>query len=128
MGTYGGTKLRVLPATKIIGAGVRNPVGEDLGKVEELMIDLEGGRITYAILSFGGFLGLGDKLFAIPWQALTLAADEGVYVLNVDRAVLEQAPGFDRKHWPDMSEPTFQTTVYGHYGYSYTPTSSYSPR
>ena len=65
MATHVGRQL--LPASTIEGTGVQNAAGEDLGEINELMIDLEKGRIAYAVLSFGGFLGLGDKLFAIPW-------------------------------------------------------------
>src|SRR4051812_41628357 len=63
---------RVLSAATMIGDRVRNPAGEDLGKVEEIMIDVPSGRVAYAVVSFGGFLGIGDKLFAVPWRALTL--------------------------------------------------------
>ncbi len=108
---------RVLSATTMIGDKVRNSSGEDLGTIEELMIDVESGRIAYAVLSFGGFLGLGDKLFAIPWQALRLVTDEHRFVLDVDKSVLEHAPGFDKRNWPDMSDPMFHHAIHQHYGY-----------
>jgi hypothetical protein len=87
-----------------------------LGAIEELMIDVDTGQIAYAVLSFGGFLGFGDKLFAIPWKALKLDAANEVFKLNVDRKVLESAPGFDKDNWPDMADPDFGTRVYSHYG------------
>jgi sporulation protein YlmC with PRC-barrel domain len=119
MGTKGIERQpRVLSANTIIGDNVRNSAGEDLGRIEELMIDIEGGRIAYAVLSFGGFLGLGDKLFAIPWQALRLVTDEHRFVLDVDKSVLEHAPGFDKRNWPDMSDPMFHHAIHRHYGYT----------
>jgi sporulation protein YlmC with PRC-barrel domain len=117
---------RVLSATTIIGDRVRNSAGEDLGTIEELVIDIENGRVAYAVLSFGGFPGLGDKLFAIPWQALRMVTDEHRFVLAVDLSVLEHAPGFDKRNWPDMSDPMFHHTIHRHYGYTYSP--SPSPR
>ena len=70
-------KPRILSAGTIAKDKVRNPAGEDLGRIEELMLDLQEGRIAYAVLSFGGVLGLGDKPFAIPWPALSLRPDAG---------------------------------------------------
>jgi hypothetical protein len=81
------------------------------------MIDVNSGRIAYAVLSFGGFLKLGNKLFAIPWQALQLDAPNKEFVLSVDKSVLERAPGFDKDNWPNMADPSFGTNVYRHYGY-----------
>jgi sporulation protein YlmC with PRC-barrel domain len=93
--------LQVLPATTMIGSNVVNPAGEQLGNLKELVIDLEDGRIAYAVLSFGGFMGLGDKLFAIPWEALMLNAKDRTFVLDVDKEVLKEAPGFDKDRWPE---------------------------
>jgi len=90
---------------------------EDLGTIEDLMIDIDSGRIAYAVLSFGGFLGLGDKLFAIPWSALKVEAAEKRFVLNISKDLLEQAPGFDKTNWPDMSDPAWGAQIYTYYGY-----------
>ena len=76
---------QLLPASTIEGTAVQNAAGEDLGEINELMIDLEKGRIAYAVLSFGGFLGLGDKLFALPWEALNISPEGDVFILNVRR-------------------------------------------
>ncbi len=89
---------QVLSATSIIGNKVMNASGEQLGNIKELMIDLEDGQIAYAVLSFGGFLGLGDKLFAIPWEALTINPEDHTITLDVDKEVLKDAPGFDKDH------------------------------
>ena len=108
---------RVLSASTLKGDKVVNHQGEDLGKLEELMIDLERGRIAYAVLSFGGFLGMGDKLFAVPWQAFGVDTVEKRLVLNASKELLEKAPGFDKSNWPNMADPTWGSTVYGYYGY-----------
>ncbi len=104
-----------LSAGTMKGDKVINEAGEDLGKIEELMIDLQDGRIAYAVLSFGGFLGLGDKLFAIPWQALSLRVHEHAFVLNISKDVLKDAEGFDKDRWPLTREELSRTYTY--YGY-----------
>ncbi|HWQ48794.1 MAG TPA: PRC-barrel domain-containing protein [Methanosarcina sp.] len=105
-----------LSASTIKGDKVVNAAGEDLGKIEELMIDLRDGRLAFAVLSFGGFLGLGDKLFAIPWQALRLKLHDHAFVLDVPKDLLEKAEGFDKDNWPITSRE-WLSTVYGYYGY-----------
>src|SRR5512144_1363209 len=94
----------VMAADTLTGDKVVNRQKEDLGKIEHLMIDVEKGRVAYAVLSFGGFLGMGDKLFAIPWSALTIDTDERTFILDIDKKLLEHAPGFDKAHWPDMAD------------------------
>jgi len=107
---------RVLSASTLAGDRVRNNAGEDLGKIEELMIDIPTGRIAYAVLSFGGFLGMGNKLFAVPWNAFTVDEREHELILNADKQMLESAPGFDKDNWPDMADPSWGSQVYSHYG------------
>jgi sporulation protein YlmC with PRC-barrel domain len=111
---------RVLSTTTIVGDKVINTAGEQLGTIKELMIDLDGGLIAYAVLSFGGILGMGDKLFAIPWEAFTINTDNHTFILNVDKEVLENAPGFDKDNWPDNAkyEAGWLLGVYEYYGYS----------
>jgi ferritin-like metal-binding protein YciE len=109
-------RRRVLSAGTLAGDRVRNASGEDLGRIEEIMIDVASGRVAYAVLSFGGFLGLGDKLFAIPWSALQIDEAEHEFILDVDRQILENAPGFDKHNWPDMADLTFETSIHQHYG------------
>ncbi len=107
---------RVMSASSLTGDRVVNPAGEDIGKINEIMIDTPTGRIAYAVLSFGGFLGMGDKLFAIPWSRLTLDEDRKVFVLDVDREMLERAPGFDKGNWPDMTDRSWGAEIYSYYG------------
>jgi len=111
---------RVLPVKKIVGTKVLSTAGEELGTLKELVIDLDDGRIAYAVLSFGGFLGLGDKLFAIPWEALIMDVEENRFILDLDKEVLKHAPGFDKDNWPDNAqyEAGWLLNIYEYYGYS----------
>lgn len=105
-----------LSADSIKGDKVVNPAGEDLGKIEDLMIDLEDGRVAYAVLSFGGFLGIGNKLFAIPWQSLSFRLHEHAFTLDIPRDILKKAEGFDKDHWPDTNRE-WLANMYRFYGY-----------
>lgn len=107
----------VLSAGSMKGDKVQNAKGEDLGDVEEIMIDVSSGRIAYAVLSFGGFLGMGDKLFAIPWEALRLDKENKRFILDVDKETLEAAPGFDKDNWPQFADRNWGAGIYEHYGY-----------
>ena len=107
---------RVVSASTLKSDDVVNANDEKLGKIEDLMIDLGSGRIAYAVLSFGGFLGMGDKLFAIPWNALSVDTDEKRFVLNVKKETLEKAPGFDKDHWPNMADQKWGASIYEYYG------------
>ena len=106
---------RVLSASTLAGDHVRNRAGEGLGAIEEIMLDVSSGHIAYAVLSFGGFLGIGAKLFAVPWSALEINEGEHQFILNVDRKTLENAPGFDKDNWPDMADPAFGESIHQHY-------------
>jgi sporulation protein YlmC with PRC-barrel domain len=96
-------------ASKLIGAQVKNSAGENLGKIEDIVMDPMGGRVRYAVLSFGGFLGVGDKWFAVPWHSMTIEfdgekKDKFHFVFNVDKERLKNAPGFDKNNWPDFGD------------------------
>lgn len=106
---------RVLAAGTLEGDKVRNPEGEELGKVNEIMIDIPSGRISYAVLSFGGLLGMGNKLFAVPWNALSVDEDDKCFILDVDKRTLQSAPGFDKDNWPDMADTTWATEIFSYY-------------
>jgi len=94
-------KGQLFKASKLIGYSVKNNQGEELGEIEELVINRQDGRIAYAVLSFGGFLGMGDKLFAIPWESLTLMPEEQSFSLDVNKEKLAETPGLDDTNWPD---------------------------
>jgi sporulation protein YlmC with PRC-barrel domain len=105
-----------LSAGTITGDKARNSAGENLGQVEELVIDLEGGRVIYAVLASGGFLGMGDKYFAIPWDLLTVDTDSHEVVVDVSKETLQNAPGFDKDNWPDIHDREWLGDVYRYYG------------
>ncbi len=120
---------RVMRSSTIVGSAVRNLNGDDLGKIQELMIDVASGRIAYAVLAYGGFLGMGDKLFAIPWEALMKRSDERQFVLDLDEETLKTAPGFDSDHYPTTADTNWLSDVYTHYGYTpYWPGTGEPPR
>ncbi len=107
---------RIMASSTLEGDDVVNARGETLGELEEIMLDVTTGRIAYAVLSTGGFLGLGDKLFAIPWGALTMDPENKCFILDVDKERLQQAPGFDKDHWPSMADQSWATEIHSYYG------------
>lgn len=106
----------VMAASTLEGNDVVNRLDQDLGNIKEVMIDVPSGKVAYAVLSSGGFLGLGDKLFAIPWGALTLDVSRKCFILDVDADRLKNAPGFDKDHWPSMADATWAREVHAYYG------------
>jgi len=109
------TTPRILSASSIANDSVCNPQGEKLGDIKDVMIDVRSGRIAYAVLSFGGFLGIGDKLFAIPWSMLTVDASRKELILNVTKEQLEKAEGFDKDNWPDFADTSFHDRTHGYW-------------
>jgi len=107
---------RNLTAKTLIGDDVKNSEGEKLGDVEDLMIDLQGGTVAYVVVSHGGVLGVGDKLFAIPWGAFILDASDHSLILDVDKDRLKNAEGFDKGNWPNTADPAWQKEVGEYYG------------
>jgi sporulation protein YlmC with PRC-barrel domain len=105
----------IMDAETLRGDTVVNASGEDLGKIEAMMLDVASGRIAYAVLSFGGFLGTGSKYFAIPWSAFTLDAGAKRFILGLSKDRLENAPGFDKDHWPSMADSTWATQLHAYY-------------
>ncbi len=105
---------RYIRASKMIGMNVKNAEGENLGEIKDLIVDVANARVYYAVLEFGGFLGLGEKLFAYPVRAFRIAADLDDLVLNVDDAKLKAAPGFARDNWPDWA--TYRSDVDRYHG------------
>ncbi|MHB8454958.1 MAG: PRC-barrel domain-containing protein [Acidiferrobacterales bacterium] len=106
----------LMGADTLIGTDVYNQQSEILGDIKEIILNLNSGRINYAVLSFGGFLGMGEKLFAVPWSALKLDSKNKYFVLNVDKEHLKSAPGFDKDHWPNMSENSWSAGIHSYYG------------
>ena len=112
----GGPGPALMGADTLLGNDVYNKDGEDLGDIKEFMIDMRSGRVVYAVLSFGGVLGLGDKLFAVPWSALVLDTVNKRFTLDVLKTALEKAPGFDKDKWPSMADKTWASGVHEFYG------------
>jgi sporulation protein YlmC with PRC-barrel domain len=106
----------LMGANTLNGNDVFNKDGEDLGDIMEIMLDMRSGRVSYAVLSFGGFMGMGDKLFAVPWDALKLDTVNKRFTLDVNKERLESAPGFDKDQWPDMADATWERGVHAWYG------------
>jgi len=114
--TSAGPGPALMGADTLIGDSVANGQDEDLGDIKEIMIDMRSGQVAYAVLSFGGFLGMGEKLFAVPWQALHLDPVNKRFVLNIDKDRLKNAPGFDPDAWPDMSDVSWSHDLNTFYG------------
>lgn len=110
--------MSMLSASTMTGTSIKNPGGESLGDIKDLMIDLISGRVAYAVVEFGGLLGIGAKLFAVPLKALRQDAENKCFVLDADKDSLDRATGFDKDHWPDFADRTWQEAVHKHYATS----------
>jgi len=102
--------------SSILGSAVKNPQGKDLGTIKDLVVSPGENRVVYAVLSFGGVLGLGDKVFAVPLSALKHAAEAKAFVLETTPEQLHTAPEFNHNNWPQMTDPQWIATVYTFYG------------
>ncbi len=101
-------------ASELVGKSVKNLQGEDIGQIEELVIG-SNGEVGYAVLSFGGFLGMGDKLFAVPWVSLAHQPDREYVTLDIQPKKLEKAPGFNKNDWPDMKDEKWKILIWEFY-------------
>lgn len=110
-----GSSSDIVKGTKIIGKPVYNLAAKEIGHIEDLAVDETSGRIVYAVLSYGGFMGLGDKYFAVPWEAMLLSNDRHHFVLDVKKKKLEEAPGFDKSQWPNFADPATHVVIYEFY-------------
>ena len=119
-GSLANQPVQRLTATSIIGDGVENNEGEDLGKIDNLMVNVHTGEIEYAVVEFGSFLGMGGKLFAIPFKELKVNPAKKVFVFSRDKDHLKKSPGFDKTHWPDTNDHYFDY-VDNYYGSEYPP-------
>ena len=107
--------VNTLSAGTITGDTVRNRADEEIGKVEEIMIDLDQGQVAYMVMASGGFLGIGDKYFAIPWSLVEVDTENHDVVVDLSKETIENAPGFDRDNWPDLSDVGWLNEVYVYY-------------
>ena len=108
---------RTMSASTLIGDSVRNRDGDDLGKLSEVMLDVKSGRIAYGVLESGSFLGMGGKLFAIPFEAFEVDEQNHQLILNVDKDTIKNAEGFDKNDWPDTANQEWVQKTHQHYGY-----------
>lgn len=118
MGVGEGPGPDVMAASTLDGNKVISSDGEHVGKISDIMLDVRGGRIAYAVLATGGFLGIGDKLHAIPWSVLTLDTDDRCFVLDAPVERIRNAPGFDKDHWPSMADVQWGASVHAYYNRS----------
>ena len=93
-----------LRASAVLQSNIANPQGQRLGDIKDVAFDTAAGKVTYAVLGFGGIIGLGEKLFAIPWSELRESPGLGTFTVDVDKNTLQEAPGFDKNHWPRTAE------------------------
>ena len=106
----------LMGANTLIGDNVHNKQDEHLGDIKEIMLDVPTGKVAYAVLSFGGLFTIGEKLFAVPWNALKLDAVNKRFVLDVKKDRFEDAPGFDSDHWPNMADQSWVDKISAYYG------------
>jgi sporulation protein YlmC with PRC-barrel domain len=113
--TTEGLRINAFMVNKIIGSKVINMKGEPLGKIEDLVVDIDTGRIMYAVLESGGFLSIGDKLFPVPWESLAALPSEGIFFLNQSKEEMEKAPAFDKDKLPNMADVHWGERIFAHY-------------
>jgi sporulation protein YlmC with PRC-barrel domain len=107
---------RLISAEKVGGTPVENPQGDSLGHIQDVMIDKVSGRVGYAVLKYGSFLGLGGKLFAVPWDILKYDTARNAYIIDLPKDRLAGAPSFDESRWPDMADANWGTQIHDYYG------------
>lgn len=107
--------MTILSSSTMEGSDVKNTAGESLCDIKDLMIDLTSGRVAYAVVEFGGLLGIGNKMFAVPLLAMQQDAANKCFILDTSKEALENASGFDKDHWPDFADRKWQTLVHEHY-------------
>ena len=111
--------IKLIGSDKVEGTHVYNKQGEHLGQIEKVMIDKYSGKVAYAVMSFGGFLGLGEEHYPLPWEALDYDVGADGYVVDLDKRKLEGAPSFTRGSDPAWHDPAYNREIYGYYGLAY---------
>jgi sporulation protein YlmC with PRC-barrel domain len=111
------TAATAFPTSKLKGLNVKNAKGETIGSIDDLVISLTDGKVNYVAMSVGGVLGIGDKLFAIPFREMkfTHGKEEMYFTLDISKEKLDQAPGFDKNQWPDFADPQWRDKVDRYY-------------
>ena len=109
--------LELIASNKVEGTSVYNSGGEKLGSIYNFMVNKFTGQVEYAVLQFGGFLGMGSDYYPVPWALLDYQEDKGGYVMNVDKKTLESAPHFPLDNLPEFNA-AYGNRVYGAYDIS----------
>jgi sporulation protein YlmC with PRC-barrel domain len=104
---------KAVPARALVGKRIVNEWGIDLGRIEDVVINLQEGSIAYAVMSFKSAAGAQNKLFAVPWDSISFHPESGEFIFDIPRDVLEEAPGFDKNSPPEAADPAWATQVYG---------------
>jgi sporulation protein YlmC with PRC-barrel domain len=115
-GSSPGPGPELMATATLDGDKVMSSDGHDIGKVKDIMLDVRAGRVAYVVMSTGGFLGVGDKLLAIPWDALTLDLDRKCFRIDMSAESVKNAPGFDKDHWPSMADQTWASSEHQFFG------------
>lgn len=110
------SKHTLLGVSALSSDDVCNQRGEKLGSIKELLVDLDDGKLAYAVLSCGGFMSLGEKLYAVPWSALKVDTANKCLVFAADEDRLKEATGFDSDHWPNMADEAWRRNIHAYYG------------
>lgn len=106
----------LIDASKVQGTAVYNPKGDRLGTINDIMIEKQSGKAVYAIMSFGGFLGIGEDYHPIPWAKLKYLPSMGGYVVDLDARVLEDSPAYAKDMEPEWGDRTYEEGIHKHYG------------
>jgi sporulation protein YlmC with PRC-barrel domain len=110
------TGPELMSADMLAGIDVFDHRSEYIGEIKDIILDVHSGRVDYAVLSFDGFMGLGEKLFAVPWGALLFDTGQRCFLLDVDKERLKSAPAFDKDEWPDMADQWWEREIHAYYG------------
>ena len=107
---------RLISSEKVTGTSVENTRGDSLGSIEEIMIDKISGKVAYAVLNYGSFLGMGGKLFALPWDILKYDTGRNAYVVGIPEGRLKGAPSYDAGTEPNWGDPQYAKDLHDYYG------------
>ncbi|MFJ1269953.1 PRC-barrel domain-containing protein [Legionella lytica] len=105
----------IVKASEVTDVKVQNTSGEDIGEINEIVLDKISGQVNYLVLDFGGFLSFGNKFFAIPWKAFSYDKEEDCFILNVAKERLQNAPGFDKEQWPNFADRSVTESINQYY-------------
>lgn len=114
-----GHRINAVMSHEIIGSPVYNLKGERLGKIKDIALDMDTGSIVYGVLDFGGFLGIGDKLFPVPWKSVSMLPSQGIFYLDKSKEQLKKAPGFDKNKMPDIGNVKWGAEIHRYYDDDY---------